>query len=223
MIRVLLVDDQELLREGLRMMIDAQPDMQVAGQAADGAQAVAAVRRLQPDIVVMDIRMPVLDGVEATRQICAEWAPPDGPRVIVLTTFDLDEYVAAALQAGASGFLLKDAAPADILSAVRVVAAGDALLAPSVTRRLIDRFATRRELAHLGPPPGLDALTEREREVMALVVRGLSNAEVGAELYLSEATVKTHVGRILTKLAVRDRVQLVILAYQHGLAGPASQ
>ena len=222
MTRVLLVDDQELLREGLRMMVDAQPDLEVVGQAADGAEAVTKATELRPDVVVMDIRMPVLDGVEATRQICQTGPPPAGPRVIVLTTFDLDEYVVAALQAGASGFLLKDARPADILAAIRIVAAGDALLAPSVTRRLIDRFTTRPEIANLAPPPGLDTVTDREREVMGLIIRGLSNAEIGATLFLSEATVKTHVGRVLMKLAVRDRVQLVILAYERGLVEPGN-
>jgi DNA-binding NarL/FixJ family response regulator len=217
-IRVLLVDDQELLREGLAMMLDAQPDIEVVGQADDGVAGVAAAKRLGPGVILMDIRMPNMDGVEATRQIVAALPPGKGPRVIVLTTFDLDEYVVSALQAGASGFLLKDAAPADIVAAVRAVAAGNALLAPTVTRRLLDRFVARGEVAHLGPPPGLGELTEREREVMGLVVAGLSNPEIAARLYLSEATVKTHVGRILMKLGVRDRVQLVILAYQHGLA-----
>ncbi|HZT15863.1 MAG TPA: response regulator transcription factor [Gaiellaceae bacterium] len=217
MIRTLLVDDQDLLREGLAMMLDAQPDIEVAGQAADGAAGVAAARTLDPDVVLMDIRMPEMDGVEATRQIVAGHPRGEGPRVIVLTTFDLDEYVVAALQAGASGFLLKDATPADIVGGVRAVAAGNALLAPTVTRRLIDRFVERGEVASLAPPRGLGELTDREREVMNLVVRGLSNAEIGATLFLSEATVKTHVGRILMKLGVRDRVQLVILAYEHGL------
>ena len=216
-IGVLLVDDQELLREGLAMMLGAQPDIEVVGQAGDGATGVAAAERLDPDVILMDIRMPNMDGVEATRQIVAARPPDQGPRVIVLTTFDLDEYVVSALQAGASGFLLKDAAAADIVGAVRGVAAGNALLAPTVTRRLIDRFVASGDLERLGLPPGLDELTEREREVMGLVVKGLSNPEIGAMLYLSEATIKTHVGRILMKLGVRDRVQLVILAYQHGL------
>ena len=215
--RVLLVDDQELLREGLAMMLDAQPDIDVVGQANDGAAGVAAARRLEPDVIMMDVRMPNMDGVEATRVIVAAHPPGQGPRVIVLTTFDLDEYVVAALQAGASGFLLKDSTAADIVSAVRAVAAGNALLAPTVTRRLIDRFVARGEVANLAPPPGLDELTQREREVMGLVVEGLSNPEIGARLYLSEATIKTHVSRILMKLGVRDRVQLVILAYEHGL------
>ena len=216
-IRVLIADDQALLRQGLAMMVGAQPDMDVVGEAATGSEAVAAAARLSPDIIVMDIRMPGMDGVAATRQICAAQPPGTGPRVIMLTTFDLDEYVVAALQAGASGFLLKDAVPADIIAAIRVVSAGEALLAPSVTRRLLDRFATSPQLAAMVPPEGLDLLTEREREVMALVVRGLSNSEIRQQLYLSEPTVKTHVGRILMKLGVRDRVQLVVLAYEHGL------
>ena len=216
-IRVLLVDDQELLREGLAMMLDAQSDIEVVGQANDGAAGVAAAKRLDPDVILMDIRMPNMDGVQATRQIVATHPSGQGPRMIVLTTFDLDEYVVAALQAGASGFLLKDSTAADIVGAVRAVAVGNALLAPTVTRRLIDRFVARGEVANIGAPPGLDELTEREREVMGLVVEGLSNPEIGARLYLSEATVKTHVGRILMKLGVRDRVHLVILAYKHGL------
>jgi DNA-binding NarL/FixJ family response regulator len=217
--RVLLADDQALLRHGLQMMVDAQPDMEVVGQAADGAEAVQLAAALKPDVVLLDIRMPRMDGVEATRRICAA-AGPDGPKVIVLTTFDLDEYVVGALSAGASGFLLKDAPPADIIAGIRVVTAGDALLAPSVTRRLLDRFATRPEITGMAPPAGLDLLTDREREVMGLVVRGLSNAEIRKALYLSEPTVKTHVGRILMKLGVRDRVQLVVLAYERGLVEP---
>jgi DNA-binding NarL/FixJ family response regulator len=217
--RVLVADDQALLRHGLQMMIDAQPDLQVVGQAADGAEAVELVARLSPDVVLMDIRMPRMDGVEATRRICGS-AGSVGPKVIVLTTFDLDEYVVGALSAGASGFLLKDAPPADIISGIRVVTAGNALLAPSVTRRLLDRFATRPQITNMAPPAGLDLLTDREREVMGLVVRGLSNAEICRELYLSEPTVKTHVGRILMKLGVRDRVQLVVLAYERGLVEP---
>ena len=218
--RVLLADDQALLRQGLHMMVDAQPDLEVVGEAANGAEAVEMAGRLGPDIVLMDIRMPRMDGVEATRRICRSSTAGGGPKVIVLTTFDLDEYVVGALTAGASGFLLKEAPPADIIAGIRVVAAGDALLAPSVTRRLLDRFASRPEITNLMPPPGLDLLTSREREVMALVVRGLSNAEIRKELYLSEPTVKTHVGRILMKLGVRDRVQLVILAYERGLVEP---
>jgi DNA-binding NarL/FixJ family response regulator len=217
--RILLADDQALLRHGLEMMIDAQPDMEVVGQAGDGAEAIDMAARLRPDIVMMDLRMPRVDGVEATRRIC-DSGGAYAAKVIVLTTFDLDEYVAGALSAGASGFLLKDAPPADIIAGIRVVAAGDALLAPSVTRRLLNRFATRPEITNLVPPPGFDLLTEREREVMKLVVRGLSNAEICHELYLSEPTVKTHVGRILMKLGVRDRVQLVVLAYERGLVEP---
>ena len=216
-IRVLLADDQALLREGLRMMIDAQPGLQVVGEAADGGEAVTLASRLEPDVIVMDIRMPIMDGVEATRRICTARGGSASPKVVVLTTFDLDEYVVTALQAGASAFLLKDAPPADILAGIRVVHAGDALLAPSVTRQLLERFAGKPEISNLAPPPGLAALTDREREVMALVVRGLSNAEIRQRLYLSEPTVKTHVGRILMKLGVRDRVQLVVLAYEHGL------
>ena len=219
-IRVLLADDQALLREGLRMMIDAQPDLQVVGEAADGSEAVTLATRLEPDVIVMDIRMPIMDGVVATRRICAARGGSEPPKVVVLTTFDLDEYVVTALQAGASGFLLKDAPPADIVAGIRVVHAGDALLAPSVTRRLLERFAGRPEMSNLAPPPGFATLTDREREVMALVVRGLSNAEIRRQLYLSEPTVKTHVGRILMKLGVRDRVQLVVLAYERGLVTP---
>lgn len=219
-IAVLLADDQALLRAGLRMMIDAQDDLHVVGEAGDGVQAVALAARQHPDIVLMDIRMPEVDGVEATRRICAGRLAGAGPKVIILTTFDLDQYVAGALQAGASGFLLKDAAPADILAGIRVVAAGDALLAPSVTRRLLERFSSRPQIASLAPPPGLRLLTGREREVMALIVRGLSNAEIGNKLFLSEPTVKTHVSRVLTKLAVRDRVQLIVLAYERGLVEP---
>jgi DNA-binding NarL/FixJ family response regulator len=218
--RVVLVDDQALLRHGMRMMVDAQPDMEVVAEAADGVEAVEVTARLVPDVVLMDIRMPRMDGVEATRRICGSHSADSGLKVIVLTTFDLDEYVAGALAAGASGFLLKDAAPADIIAGIRIVQAGDALLAPSVTRRLLDRFATRPEVTNLAPPAGLDLLTDREHEVMALVVRGLSNAEIRKKLFLSEPTVKTHVGRILMKLGVRDRVQLVVLAYERGLVEP---
>jgi DNA-binding NarL/FixJ family response regulator len=218
--RVLLADDQALLRHGLHMMIDAQPDLEVVGEAADGIEAVAMAARLVPDVVLTDIRMPGMDGVEATRRICGSPPTAGCTRVIVLTTFDLDEYVMGAISAGASGFLLKDALPADIIAGIRVVIAGDALLAPSVTRRLLDRFAARPEISGLSPPPGLSQLTEREREVMALVVQGMSNAEISRKLFLSQPTVKTHVGRVLAKLAVRDRVQLVVLAYEHGLTGP---
>ena len=220
--RVLLADDQSLLRRGLRMMIDAEADLEVVGEAGDGADAVRQARDFEPDVVMMDIRMPGMDGVEATRRIC------DAPRarrtrIIVLTTFDLDEYVVAALRCGASGFLLKDAAPDDILSAIRIVARGDALLAPSITRRLLDNFARRPEIVALAAPPGHELLTEREREVLALLARGLSNTEIAQALFLSETTVKTHVGRVLMKLGVRDRAQLIVLAYESGLVHPGEQ
>ena len=223
-IRIILVDDQELVRTGFRMVLEAQPDMIVVGEAADGLAAVEAVRRQPADVVVMDVRMPRLDGVEATRRICADagaggtGGPGDarGPRVLMLTTFDLDEYVFAGLQAGASGFLLKDVPPAELLFAIRSVHAGDSVVAPSATRRLIDRFVPL--LAPAGPPPAsLAGLTEREREVLVQVAAGLSNAEIATRLFVSEATVKTHVGRILAKLGLRDRVQAVVLAYESGL------
>jgi len=220
-IRIILVDDQELVRTGFRMVLEAQPDMIVVGEAADGLAAVEAVRRQPADVVVMDVRMPRLDGVEATRRICADagaggTGDARGPRVLMLTTFDLDEYVFAGLQAGASGFLLKDVPPAELLFAIRSVHAGDSVVAPSATRRLIDRFVPL--LAPAGPPPaGLAGLTEREREVLVQVAAGLSNAEIATRLFVSEATVKTHVGRILAKLGLRDRVQAVVLAYESGL------
>jgi DNA-binding NarL/FixJ family response regulator len=212
---VLVVDDEELVRTGLRMILDAEPDLDVVGTASDGRQALAEVRRLCPDVVLMDIRMPGLDGLEATRRILGE---PDVPpcRVVILTTFDVDEHVYEALRAGASGFLLKDV-PADQLAhAIRVVAAGEALLAPSVTRRLIAAF-TRPAPPVPVPVPGLGDLTTREAEVLALLAEGLSNAEIATRLFVGEATVKTHVARILTKLGVRDRVQAVIAAFRSGL------
>jgi DNA-binding NarL/FixJ family response regulator len=221
-IRLAIVDDQPLVRAGFRMILSAQPDIEVVGEAGDGAQALRLVSQLRttgqgPDIVVMDIRMPVLDGVEATRRLCAEASPP---RVIVVTTFDTDEEAFAALQAGASGFLLKNAPPEELLAAIRVVASGDAVVAPRVTRRLLDRFAGQLAPAPAGDPR-LDQLTEREREVLLLVAQGLSNAEIAERLVLAEATVKTHVGRILTKLGRRDRVQAVVLAYETGLVRPS--
>ncbi len=224
-VRVLVCDDQALVRTGLRMILDAESDLVVAGEAADGLEAVAAARRLRPDVVLMDVRMPHLDGLEATRRLLAgaPGAPPlpGGPRVLVLTTFDLDEYVYEALAAGASGFLLKDAPPEQLVAAIRVVAAGDALLAPSVTRRLIEAFlrARPRPAPERGAP-GLGDLTAREREVLLLVARGLSNAEIAAALVLGETTVKTHVARVLDKLGLRDRVQAVVLAYERGLVAP---
>jgi DNA-binding NarL/FixJ family response regulator len=216
-IRVLLADDQELVRAGFRMILETQADIEVVGDAGDGVEAVAATRRLQPDVVLMDIRMPNLDGLQATKQIMAARS---GSRVLVLTTFDLDEYVYQALTAGASGFLLKSAPPEQLIGAVRVVAAGDALLAPSTTRRVIEQFA------RLPPPGGTDAvagLTDREQEVLRLVARGLSNAEIAAELFVSDATVKSHVAHLLAKLQLRDRVQAVVLAYESGLVRPGTR
>ena len=217
-IRVAIVDDQPLIRTGLRTMIEHAPNLEIVGEADDGEKAVALVRRHRPDVVLMDIRMPAVDGIEATRRITAD---PDlgAVRVLMLTTFDLDDYVYAAIRAGASGFMLKDARPEDILSAVRVVAAGDALLAPSITRRLIEELAARPAETPV-PPAELAALTEREREVLALVGRGLSNAEIAERLYVSPATAKTHVSHIMTKLYARDRAQLVVLAYESGLVRP---
>jgi DNA-binding NarL/FixJ family response regulator len=214
-IRVALVDDQELVRTGFRMMLEAQPDMTVVGEAADGLAAVQlAASRPQPDVVVMDVRMPRLDGVAAARQICAAG---DRPRVLMLTTFDLDEYAFAALKAGASGFLLKDVPPHELLFAIRSVHSGDAVVAPSTTRRLIDRFVPLLPGAGAQTPPDLAQLTEREREVLIQVAAGLSNAEIAARLVVAEATIKTHVGRILAKLGLRDRVQAVVVAYETGL------
>lgn len=224
-VRLFLVDDQELVRAGFRMVLDAQSDMTVVGEAGDGLQALSVVAETSPDIILMDIRMPSLDGVEATRRLQERGDPG---KVVVLTTFDLDEYAFAALKAGASGFLLKDCGPAELLAAIRAVHAGDAAMAPSTTRRMIERLlpeitdtgaestaaaARRAALARLDP------LTDREREVLAAVGRGLTNAEISAELFLAEATVKTHIGRILAKLGLRDRVHMVITAYQCGVVG----
>jgi DNA-binding NarL/FixJ family response regulator len=218
--RILLVDDQELLRMGFRMVLEAQAGMEVVGEAGDGAEAVALTRQLEPDVVLMDVRMPGMDGVQATRALV------DGgsrSHVIILTTFDLDEYAHAALRAGASGFLLKDAPTADLLSAIRAVASGDAVVAPSTTRRLLATIAHQLPVAEASAAaPELSSLTPREHEVLIAVARGLSNAEIAAELVLSEATVKTHVGRVLSKLGLRDRVQIVIYAYDRGLVAPGS-
>ena len=214
-LRVLVVDDQELVRAGFCVILEAAGFI-VAGEAADGARAVEIAARERPDVVLMDVRMPVMDGLEATRQITAS---PDAPKVVILTTFDLDDYVYEALRAGASGFLLKDAPRADLIAAIRVAAAGDALLAPSVTRRLIEAFARRP--ASVAPAPSrLSSLTPRERDILLLVARGHSNTEIAAELVVSEATVKTHIGHLLAKLGLRDRVQAVILAYETGAVTP---
>jgi len=210
-ISVLVADDEELVRTGLRLILDSEPDIEVVGEAANGRQAVVAARDLAPDVVLLDIRMPEVDGLEAARQILDR---PSGTHVVVLTTFDLDEYVYDALRAGATGFLLKDAPAHQLVAAVRAAASGDALLAPSVTRRLITEFAARGPRAD---PSVVQSLTDREREVLLLLARGLSNAEIGAELYIGEGTVKTHVARLLAKLGVRDRVQAVVLAYRSGL------
>jgi DNA-binding NarL/FixJ family response regulator len=217
---ILLVDDQPMLRMGYRMVLDAQPDLNVVGEANDGQDAIELTARLEPDVVLMDVRMPGLDGVRATERIVASGSES---RIIILTTFDLDEYAYGALRAGASGFLLKDAPPTDLLSAIRAVATGDAVVAPSVTRRLLSQFAHR-----LPAGPGtsrderIESLTPRERELLIEVARGLSNAEIAERLVVSEATVKTHVGRILGKLGLRDRVQIVVFAYETGLVRPSA-
>jgi DNA-binding NarL/FixJ family response regulator len=218
-IRIVVADDQALVRGSFRVLIDTTPGMLVVGEAATGAQAVELTKMEGPDVVLMDIRMPVMDGIEATRQICN--ARQMQTRVLILTTFDLDSYVYEALRAGASGFLLKDSPPADLLAAIRVVAAGDGLLAPSITRRLIAEFARRPDPVR-PPPADLNTLTERELEVLALIARGLSNSEIARRLFVSQATVKSHIGHLLGKLDARDRAQLVIVAYQTGLAGSRS-
>jgi len=218
--RIVVVDDQALVRTGFAMIIGAEPDLEVVGEAADGLEALTVVAATRPDVVLMDIRMPELDGVEATRRLTAPGA--DHPtRVLILTTFDLDDYVFTALRAGASGFLLKDTPPDELIRAVRVVAGGDALIDPGVTRRLIEEFAQLAgDATPTEAPPTLDALTDRELEVLRAMARGLSNAEIADELFVSETTVKTHVGRVLMKLHLRDRVQAVVLAYEVGLVRP---
>jgi DNA-binding NarL/FixJ family response regulator len=217
MIRVLLADDQVLVRAGFKALLDARDDLEVVGEASDGAEAVAQSRKLRPDVILMDIRMPGLDGLEATRQIAAD---PDlgNVRILILTTFTLDEYLFDALRFGASGFLLKDTEPADLATAVRVVANGDSLISPGMTRRLVEEFANRAKEPHLATE--LDVLTQREREVMTLVADGLINGEIARKLYMSPATVRTHVSRAMTKLGARDRAQLVVLAYETGLVRP---
>ena len=219
MIHVLLAEDQAIVRAGFRALLDAEPDLEVAGEAANGREAVDLTRQLNPDLVVMDIRMPELDGLEATEQITSDPAL-SSTRILVLTTFELDEYVFSALRAGASGFLLKGGEPADLLSAIRLVAAGEALLAPSVTKRLIEAYMAQPGPAAPMVPSGLDELTPRELEILQEVAQGHTNREIADALYLSPLTVKTHVSRILTKLRARDRVQLVVIAYQAGIAQP---
>ena len=230
-VRIVLADDQALLRKGFRMILEAEDDLEIVGEAADGADAVRLVELYKPDVVLMDVRMPVLDGIQATRAITAD-IPGDETRVLILTTFDLDEYAFSALRAGASGFLLKDVPPAELVSAIRTVARGDAVVSPRITRRLLEEYAdTLPDLsggAEGSSSPGagvqnaaLAQLTEREREVLLAVADGLSNAEIAERLYVSEATVKSHVGRLLAKLGLRDRVQVVVFAFQSGLVKPA--
>jgi DNA-binding NarL/FixJ family response regulator len=218
-VKLLLADDQPLLRTGFRMVLGSEPDLDIVGEAGDGAEAVDLARRLLPDVVLMDIRMPRMDGVAATRAIVAARLPV---RVLILTTFDLDEYVVGALRAGASGFLAKDVPAEDLVTAIRTVAAGDAVVAPRILRRLLERFAQVLPDPSAGAPRELDVLTEREREVLIQVARGQSNAEIARELQVSETTVKTHVGHVLTKLGLRDRVQAVVLAYESGLVRPGN-
>ena len=215
---VLIVDDQSLVRTGFRMILEAEEDIEVVGEAGDGREAVQEARRLQPDVVLMDVRMPEMDGIEATRQLLADGESDS--KVVMLTTFDMDEYVYDALRAGASGFLLKDVPPEQLVNGIRSVGSGDALLAPSITRRVIEEFVRRPPDSVRTPPPELEELTPREIEVLKLIAGGLSNGEIAANLVVSETTVKTHVGHLLTKLRLRDRVQAVVLAYESGLVQP---
>jgi len=219
-VRVLIADDQALVRAGFRMILEAEEDIEVVGEATDGAVALDEVRRVAPDVVLMDVRMPDLDGIEATRQLKSD--PSVAAKVVMLTTFDMDEYVYEALQAGASGFLLKDVPPEQLVDGIRAVASGDALLAPSITKRVIEEFVRRPPEAARTPPPEVGELTERELEVLKQVARGLSNAEIAQELFVSEATVKTHVAHVFRKLGLRDRVQAVVFAYESGLVQPAA-
>jgi DNA-binding NarL/FixJ family response regulator len=221
MIRVVVADDQVLVRSGFTMLLSGESDLDVVGEAGNGAEAVALVASERPDVVLMDVRMPVMDGLEATRRISSDPTLSD-TKVVVLTTFDLDEYVHDALRAGASGFLLKDTLPTELLQAVRVVAAGDALISPKITRRLIAEFARRPEPGSAAASAALDSLTQREREVLETIARGHSNAEIAEQLYVSHATVKTHVSRLLMKLGARDRAQLVMLAYESGIVAPGA-
>jgi DNA-binding NarL/FixJ family response regulator len=220
-IRILIADDQSLVRTGFRMILDAEPDLDVVGEAIHGREAVDKAKAAKPDVILMDIRMPELDGIEATRRIVAENGD-DAPKILMLTTFDLNEYVYEALRAGASGFLLKDVPAEQLADGVRVVAAGEALLAPSVTRRLLSEFAQVRP-RDAAPPPAFEELTPRELEVFRLIARGMSNAEVAQELIVSETTVKTHVARVLMKLSLRDRIQAVVLAYESGIIQPGAE
>ena len=218
MVRVLIADDQSLVRAGFRMILEAEDDVEVVGEAADGAEALEAAAELSPDVILMDVRMPNVDGLEATRRLLE--GKSEGPRVLILTTFDLDEYVWEALHAGASGFLLKDTPPEQLVEAIHVVASGDALLAPAITRRVIEEFVSRRPASARRAAPGLDELTARELEMLRYVARGLSNAEIAEAAFVSETTVKTHVAHILMKLRLRDRVQAVVFAYEHGIVAP---
>jgi DNA-binding NarL/FixJ family response regulator len=217
-IRVLIVDDQSLVRAGFRMILEAEADLEVVGEAADGVEAVASAAEHRPDVILMDVRMPNVDGLEATRRILD--GQETGPKILILTTFDLDEYVYEALRAGASGFLLKDTPPEDLVDAIRIVAGGDALLSPAITRRVIEEFVRRPPASMRAKPPELEELTARELEMLGYLARGLSNAEIAKEAFVSETTVKTHVARILMKLRLRDRVQAVVFAYEHGIAQP---
>jgi DNA-binding NarL/FixJ family response regulator len=219
-IRVLIVDDQSLVRTGFRMILEGEEDVEVVGEAADGAEALAAAEELAPDVVLMDVRMPNVDGLEATRRLLD--GKEQGPRVLILTTFDLDEYVYEALRVGASGFLLKDTPPEQLVEAIRVVSNGDALLAPTITRRVIEEFVRRPPYSVRAPAPELEALTTRELEMLRYVARGLSNAEIAKEAYVSETTVKTHIAHILMKLHLRDRVQAVVFAYENGVVAPGT-
>jgi len=218
MIKVLIVDDQALVRTGFRMILDAEDDLEVTGEAADGLEAIAAAKTMRPDVILMDVRMPNMNGIEATREL-VDKVDVDPIRVLILTTFDLDEYVYDALRAGASGFLLKDAPPEELVHAVRVVHRGDALIAPSITKRLIEEIS-QRPAQQGAAPEALESLTQRELEVLQLMARGLSNHEIAQELFVSDTTVKTHVGRVLMKLGLRDRVQAVVLAYESGVVRP---